>query len=216
MAWRPAKSLVTLRNQLDASYPGWLFLGYLGDQNHANIASDHNPNAQGVVCALDIGPGGGLNIHTLADNIVANPHPNLKYIISNKRIAEWQNGFKWKPYIGKDPHDTHIHISVGRGPDGKSVQPYDDTIKWNIKGGTMATLVDDGNIDLLYVSVLHRHASQADKDARRGQDWLKAQTELYESKEWANQDAALKNPQTGNIAPGTYLKVNKSDIIEVK
>lgn len=139
MAWRPAESLKVLKGQLDASYPGWQFLGFIGDQNHANVASDHNPNRAGVVTALDIGGGGGLNIHQLANNLAANPHPDLKYIISNRRIAEWQYGFKWRPYTGSDPHDTHVHVSVGRGADGQSVQPYDDKNQWNIngKGGDM-------------------------------------------------------------------------------
>lgn len=138
MAWRPAYSLSTLKSQLDATYPGWLFLGFIGDQSHASVPSDHNPNASGVVCALDIGPGGGLNIHALADSIAGNRHPNLKYIISNRRILGAWTGWKWAYYAGSDPHDTHIHISVGVGPDGQSTQPYDDTIKWNI-GGNVAT-----------------------------------------------------------------------------
>lgn len=154
MDWRPAKSLVVLRNQLDAEYPGWLFLGYKGDAAHAAVPSDHNPNSAGVVCALDIGPGGGLDIHKLADNIVAKPHPNLKYIISNRRIANWQTGFKWEYYGGGDPHDTHIHVSVGRGPDGQSVQPYDDTIKWNI-GGEMTS---KSTAIMLVRTLTHEHS----------------------------------------------------------
>lgn len=147
MAWRPAYSLETLKSQLDAAYPGWTFLGFLGDQAHAAVASDHNPNAAGVVCALDIGPGGGLDIFALADSIAANPHPDLKYIISNRRIANWQTGFKWEAYNGSDPHDTHIHVSVGRGSDGQSVQPYDDRVQWNIEGDDM-TLKDDDVAEL--------------------------------------------------------------------
>lgn len=137
MAWRNAYSLDTLISQLNTDYPGWLFLGTKGDAAHQAVASDHNPNAQGVVTALDIGSGGGLKIHELADRLAANPHPDLKYIISNRRIAEWQYGFKWRAYNGSDPHDTHIHVSVGRGVDGKSVQPYDDKTNWDVKGDEM-------------------------------------------------------------------------------
>lgn len=137
MAWRPAKSVQTLKDQLDATFPGWKFLGFIGDQSHASGASDHNPNSEGVVTAIDIGPGGGLDIHKLANQLVANPHPDLKYIISNGRIANWQTNFKWQTYSGSDPHDTHIHVSVGRGPDGQSKPPYDDNIKWSIMEGDM-------------------------------------------------------------------------------
>jgi hypothetical protein len=154
MAWRPAYSLQSLKTQLDTNYPGWLFLGFLGDASHASVPSDHNPNAEGVVCALDIGPGGGLDIHGLADNIAANPHPDLKYIISNRRIAEWQYSFAWRPYSGSDPHDTHIHVSVGRGQDGQSTQPYDDQVLWNITAKGEEMVDDQGARDLLTTSMM--------------------------------------------------------------
>lgn len=134
MTWRPAYSLQTLKDQLDKTYPGWLFLGFLGDAAHASGPSDHNPNSAGVVCALDIGPGGGLKIHELADNLLAVRQPDLKYIISNYRIAGAFTDWNWGYYDGIDPHDTHIHVSVGKGPDGQSVQPYDDRIQWNVTG----------------------------------------------------------------------------------
>jgi len=149
MAWRNAYSLDTLIGQLNASYPGWLFLGTKGDSAHQAVASDHNPNSAGVVTALDIGLGGGLKIHELADRLASSPQPDLKYIISNKRIAEWQNGFKWRAYNGSDPHDTHIHVSVGRGADGQSVQPYDDKVNWNIKGEDMSDLTNEDMNNLL-------------------------------------------------------------------
>lgn len=149
MAWRNAYSLDTLISQLNTTYPGWLFLGTKGDAAHAAVASDHNPNAVGVVTAIDIGPGGGLNIHDLANWIVSNPHPNLKYIISNGRIANWQTGFRWESYRGSDPHDTHIHISVGRGADGKSGQPYDDRVKWNIGKGEDVMTEEDAKQEFI-------------------------------------------------------------------
>ena len=155
MSWRPAKSLVVLKSQLDSAYPngGWLFLGMKGDAAHAAVPSDHNPNAAGVVTAMDIGPGRSLDIHALANNLAANPHPDMKYIISNRRIANWQNGFKWERYSGSDPHDTHIHVSVGRGPDGRSVQPYDDTNLWNInQGGGDMPITREQEMALAYLA----------------------------------------------------------------
>lgn len=74
------------------------------------------------------------------------------------------------------------------------------------QGGDMPTKVDDGNISLLYVSVLHRHPTQADKDARRGQDYIKAQDELYQSKEWADQDAKVKAPSKYKPAGTIYVE----------
>lgn len=163
MSWRPAKSLEVLRAELDSNYPGWLFLGFLGDAAHTGVPSDHNPNAAGVVCALDIGPGGGLDIHGLADRLLANHHPDLKYLISNRRIAGDWTGWKWAKYDGSDPHDTHIHVSVGRGDDGKSTQPYDDTNKWNVKGEEMGKWDNGKTYNLLF------HACNAGI-AKRAQD----------------------------------------------
>lgn len=138
MAWRLAYSLDTLRTQVNVAWPNRSKVsdGTIGDPAHAATASDHNPNAVGVVCALDLthDPAHGFDAHAVADNLRVNRHPDLKYIISNRRIATALTGWQWVKYNGVNPHDKHIHISVGRGPDGKSVQPYDDRIKWNIKG----------------------------------------------------------------------------------
>lgn len=160
MAWRAAYSLQTLKAQLDSAYPGWLFLGF-----YANKPGDHNTNSAGVVTAIDIGPGGGLNIHALADRLLAVRHPNLKYIISNGRIAGAWTNWKWTKYTGsRDPHDTHIHISVGVGEDGQSRQPYDDRVQWNVSGNAApgGMLMVDKNLLINYYQVLFGRYPDAD------------------------------------------------------
>lgn len=130
-SWREAKSLQQLEKELQASYPGtttW----ELGDKAHQGTWSDHNPNDSGVVCAKDILADGGLSLQRLADHLVAHPHPNLRYVIFNRRIAERSNGFDWKAYNGKSPHDKHLHVSVGNGPDGRGTRDYDSTASWRI------------------------------------------------------------------------------------
>lgn len=135
---RLANSLVRLREQVNAKYPGRdkASDGWIGDAAHAASASDHNPNAAGVVCALDIDTdlGGGDNAHALADRLRVNRHPDLKYIISNRRICGAWTGWAWTPYFGSNPHTNHIHVSVGRGNDGQSQPPYDNTTDWAISG----------------------------------------------------------------------------------
>lgn len=141
MAWRLAKSLETLRSQVDELYPNRSKVsdGTIGDAAHASSASDHNPNAAGVVCALDLTHHAGyFDAHALANSLIINRHPNLKYVISNRRIAGAFSNWRWLAYAGINPHDKHIHISVGVGADGSSAQPYDDITKWNI-GGSMPT-----------------------------------------------------------------------------
>lgn len=135
---RLANSLVRLRDQVNAAFPNRSKAsdGWIGDAAHAASASDHNPNAAGVVCALDIthSPQTGFDVHALADRIRVNRHSNLKYIISNRRICGDWTGWAWWPYNGSNPHSSHAHFSVGRGSDGRSTPPYDDTSDWNIGG----------------------------------------------------------------------------------
>lgn len=140
MGWRLANSLVRLRDQVNAKYPNRNKAsdGTIGDAAHAASASDHNPNGAGVVCAMDIthSPQTGFDVHALADRLRVNRHPDLKYIISNRRIAGAWTGWAWAPYNGSNPHSSHAHFSVGRGNDGQSTPPYDDTNDWSIGGST--------------------------------------------------------------------------------
>lgn len=135
---RLARSLEQLRNQVNAAFPSRSKIsdGWIGDLAHAASASDHNPNGAGVVCALDItnSPQTGFDVHALADRLRINRHPNLKYIISNRRITGAWNGWTWQPYNGSNPHSSHAHFSVGSGNDGQSQPPYDDTSNWAIGG----------------------------------------------------------------------------------
>lgn len=140
-AWRPAKSLVVLREQANTLWPDRSKAsdGLIGDTAHAATASDHNPNQDGVVCAFDLthDPASGCNCDAISESIRLHPHPDLKYMIWNGRITRAYDKpgipkFTWSKYTGADPHTNHVHVSVGVGPDGHSVQPYDDEMPWNI------------------------------------------------------------------------------------
>jgi hypothetical protein len=138
MSWRLANSLVALREQVNAMAPGRSTAsdGTIGDQSHATRPSRHNPNGAGVVCALDItdDPAGGCPVHDLAEQVRANPHPDLAYVISARRIAGRSTGWNWHEYTGANPHIQHAHFGVGEGPDASPAQPYDDTQAWPIAG----------------------------------------------------------------------------------
>lgn len=141
---RLANSLVRLRDQVNAAYPNRSKAsdGWIGDAAHASTPSDHNPNSQGVVNALDLthSPATGFDAHALAERLRVNRHPNLRYIISNSRIASAGTGWNWKAYSGSNPHSKHIHISVGQPTtttrDGQSTTNYDNTTNWNINAVT--------------------------------------------------------------------------------
>lgn len=141
---RLANSLVRLRDQVNAAYPNRNKAsdGWIGDAAHASSASDHNPNSAGVVNALDLtnDPANGFDAHAMADHIRINRHPNLRYIISNSRIASAGTNWAWATYGGSNPHNKHVHFSVGNPTtttgDGKSTSNYDDASDWNIKGSS--------------------------------------------------------------------------------
>src|SRR5262249_36978810 len=104
--------------------------GWIGDDAHAARVSDHNPNRQGVVTALDLthDPRNGFDSYEFADMLKANRDPRIKYLISNRRISNpsKQNG-AWRVYDGANPHTRHVHISVSADP-----ALYDDPAIWDL------------------------------------------------------------------------------------
>lgn len=126
-----------LRAEINAVAPGRSTAsdGSIGDAAHASSPSDHNPNAQNVVCARDFthDPGSGADMHRLSRTIVATAAPALKYVIWDRQIwSRSRSAEGWRRYSGSNPHTRHMHVSVGRGPDGQSSGPYDDTTPWGV------------------------------------------------------------------------------------
>lgn len=136
MAWRLAKSLEKLREQVNAKWPARSkdSDGSIGDTSHAARPSDHNP-VGGVVHAIDIthDPAHGFDSYKFADMLLERQDPRIKYLISNRRIGSGPAGPQpgvWRKYTGKNPHDHHCHISVIDGAAADSVAP------WNIDGAS--------------------------------------------------------------------------------
>lgn len=132
MVWRLAKSLDKLSSEIKSAYKGTT-IWTIGDEDHQNGWSDHNPNEAGVVCAADILADGGLNLFMFVDHLITKPHSNLRYVIFNRKIYERANNFEPESYNGSNPHTKHVHVSVGNGPDGRGTRDYDSTATWNIK-----------------------------------------------------------------------------------
>lgn len=144
MAWRLAHSLEQLRSELNARWPNRdkSSDGAIGDMAHAATWSDHNPNSQGDVCALDVdtdldgtNDSNDTEMDALVEHVRTHPHPTLKYVIFQGRMfssyaAHGVAPFEWRPYTG-DSHVSHPHFSVGQGLDGRSTPgTYDDTSPW--------------------------------------------------------------------------------------
>ncbi len=136
--WRVAGSIEQLISEVHAISPQTVCYT-IGDEAHQATDSDHNPNDAGVVCAVDIMEGFNLDLGAVAEQIRQRHNPDLKYVIYNRRIASATSNppWSWRTYTGTNLHTDHVHTSVGVGPDGQSVQPYDDRTPWQITGGTM-------------------------------------------------------------------------------
>ena len=116
-----------LRLQIDDSYAdrdkssdGWI-----GNLAHSLRASDHNPDAEGIVRAIDIdrdlsGKAKPDLMPYLADQIrlaAKRGDKRISYIIFNGRIASSRMGWRWRKYSGINPHIKHCHISFTKKGD---------------------------------------------------------------------------------------------------
>lgn len=148
MSWRVAKSLETLRQQINDEWPkrNKASDGTIGDAAHSSRASDHNPwirdGAQGVVSALDItnDPANGVVSHAIAQALIQSRDSRIKYIISNGQIISGTDGpspWVWRKYSGTNPHTRHFHLSVK-----SSKAFYDDTKPWSFKALANTVSVD--------------------------------------------------------------------------
>ena len=143
MAWRLARSLAVLRDQINQLSPNRSKVsdGTIGNAEHSARASDHNPDSSGVVRAMDIthDPAHGIDSEKLANALLASRDDRIKYVISNKKIASGYSGpqpWVWRPYGGKNPHNHHVHISVLAGKTGDTMEPWD--IDFSVASGKAA------------------------------------------------------------------------------
>lgn len=136
------KAGIQLREQFDDSFPDRSRKsdGWLGDARHSLRPSDHNPDAQGIVRAIDITrnlagvPDQDL-MPDVADQIrltAKRGDKRIAYVIFDGRIASARLGWRWRVYRGSNPHRAHCHISFTKKGD-------DDGSFFNIPllGGTL-------------------------------------------------------------------------------
>ncbi len=99
--------------------------GWVGDVRHASLPSDHNPDKQGIVRAIDVdrdlsGKAKPDLMPDLADQIrlcAKSGDKRISYIIFDGRIASSKKAWAWRPYDGINKHAHHLHISFTKKGD---------------------------------------------------------------------------------------------------
>ena len=119
---RLSLSAIQLREQIDDAFPGRdrTSDGWIGDLRHASRKSDHNPDGEGWVRAVDIdrdlnGKGGKPDLMPdLVDQIrlcAKSGDKRIAYIIFAGKISSPRAAWRWRTYDGVNKHDHHAHIS---------------------------------------------------------------------------------------------------------
>ena len=125
---RLSKAAIQLREQFDDSFSDRdrTSDGWIGDARHSSRPSDHNPDAQGWVRAIDIDADLSKRkgiASDVADQIrlaARSGDKRISYVIFEGRIASRILGWRWRKYTGSNKHNHHIHISFTKAGDEDS------------------------------------------------------------------------------------------------
>ena len=115
-----------LRSEINTKYPNRdkRSDGWIGDTSHNARKSDHNPDKNGWVRAIDIDSdlvkGSSKESWLLAEQIktiALKGDKRISYVIHQHRIASPRQKWAWRVYKGANPHVSHIHISFDKSGD---------------------------------------------------------------------------------------------------
>jgi len=121
-----SKAAEQLRSEINTKYPNRdkRSDGWIGDTAHNARKSDHNPDKQGWVRAIDIDSdlvkGSSKESWLLAEQIktiALKGDKRISYIIHQHRIGSPRQNWAWRVYKGANPHVSHIHISFDKSGD---------------------------------------------------------------------------------------------------
>ena len=108
-----AHNLDVRRHNVWQCWGNGIAVGWIGDSAHQSECSDHNPDASGVVHAIDVMVTGS-RAQAVVDQALAHPG-DLQYVIHNRTIWSVNTGWAPRAYTGSDPHTNHVHISGKHG-----------------------------------------------------------------------------------------------------
>jgi hypothetical protein len=123
-----SRAAVQLREQFDDAYSDRdkTSDGWIGDTRHGARKSDHNPDEQGWVRAIDIdrdlsGKAKPDFMPDLVDQIRAackkGSEKRIAYIIFDGQICSPILRWKWRKYTGANKHNHHVHFSFKKEAD---------------------------------------------------------------------------------------------------
>lgn len=96
----------------------------MGDASHQARKSDHN---LGNAIDLTHDPRSGFDAGILAEafrrQMATTPTGRISYLIFNRQIAGAGKGWLWRPYVGPNPHTSHLHVSIVASRRGE-VRPW--------------------------------------------------------------------------------------------
>lgn len=128
-AWKLSKAAERLRNEVNKLFPDRdkRSDGSVGDLAHSNRVSDHNPDADGWVRAIDIDedvwghdgqdPKIAYDLVKQLIKFAKHGEYRLKYIIFEGKIWSQSWGWSARKYSGENPHNHHIHVSFNKSGD---------------------------------------------------------------------------------------------------
>lgn len=103
--------------------------GILPSRQHttANPTSYHE---RGDAVDLTHDPAAGIDCAAIAERIrqraIAGLEKRAVELIHNRRIATEARGWAWRPYDGKNPHTTHLHVSIRHSRRGSLARWFDE------------------------------------------------------------------------------------------
>lgn len=209
MSWRLAKALQTLKAEAEARWPG-ITIWTIGDSAHRDRPSDHNPHPDnGVVSAIDIK--GTAQARAVWSHLMATKDPRVEYIIFDGKKSGSDHGWNVHAYTGRNQHRDHIHVSVGRGTDGRPTRPdlYDDPSPWGLaatagEDDEMLKRGDSGNAVTVFQKALQEWDPEALPEYGADGDFGD------ETDEWVKRyQRAAEIPDTGTIGGVTAALLSR-------